>query len=471
MQKKRPIHYRLMVALLVLLNTIQPQALASTTASYYSAKEYAMAQQMMLEIRASGKLFPDPIVTDYVKHIGNRLRLSSNSRKPLNFFVVNEANINAFAGPAGYIGINAGLILAADTESELASVMAHEIAHVTQNHLQRGLQAASQANLGKVASMLAAIALGFVSAGAATSAIALGMAGTQQGLLNFSRSNEFEADQIGIRMLYKSGFDPSAMMTFFQRLRQEERYYDRPPELLMTHPYVEERIAQASNRLANMKPKKLNNPFMFYLVRERIRNALSDNPHKLITYYQQVLQKKTYHNKAACEYGYGLALLYNHRGAQAMKHLSPLLKEYPDNVLFQIAMGHAEFDLGRDVESLNHFKHAYNSEPNNFAVLYWYTKTLMDIGQASKSIRITQDYLRAHPNDNSAYDILAQAQATDGQIGKAYQTRAKLFLAYNDRSGAINQLTMAKNSGQLSKEQNYEIQQQILSLKQESKPH
>ena len=214
--------------------------------AHYSVKEQAMATAMMQQIQQSGKLYPDPIVTEYVKSIGNQLFLASHTRRPFEFFVVNDDRINAFAGPAGYIGINAGLIMAAETESELASVMAHEMAHVSQNHLQQNLLANKQANIGRAAAILASIALGAVNPGAATGALALGVAGTQQGLLNFSRTHEFEADQIGIQTLARANFDPNAMATFFQRLHQEERYYDRPPELLLTHPFTEERIAQAS---------------------------------------------------------------------------------------------------------------------------------------------------------------------------------------------------------------------------------
>ena len=423
-----------------------------------------MATQMMQKIAASGKLYPDPIVTEYVQSIGNRLFAASHSRKPLQFFVVNDDSINAFAGPAGYIGINAGLIMAADSESELASVIAHEIAHVSQGHLQQNLLAAKQANLGKIATMLAAIAVGFVNPAAATGALVLGTAGTEQHLLNFSRVHEFEADQIGIQTLEQANYDPEAMLKFFERLSQQERYYDRPPELLLTHPFTEERIAQAANRLQQMSSKHLRNPLEFYLVKERVRNAMSDKPYDLITYYQRLKNHGHYANQTAIDYGYALALLNSHRSAQAQKIIQKLIRQDPTNALYLLADGHIEFELNHDDASIEKYKQAHTQYPESFAIMYWYAKVLIDTKQAAKSVTLVEKYLRAHPDDIDAYNLLSHAQAENGQLAQAYQTRAKVFLHYDDYPEAIKELNVAKQQKGITSPEKTEIDAKIAAV-------
>lgn len=254
---------------------------------YYSDQEIQMAKQMMQQINLSGKLYSDPLVTEYIQSIGNRLNHSSHSEKPLSFFVLHDDRINAFAGPAGYIGINSGLILETETESELASILAHEIAHINQGHLKQNLDAANRMGVNHAATVLAAIALGIIDPSLATSALTLGKAWSAQQQLNFSREHEFEADQIGMKLLTHAAYNPESMLDFFGRLSQQERYYDRPPELLLTHPFTEERIAQASNRLAHIQSHKAQDSPNFGLLRERIRVTTSskrDSPIKCVNH-------------------------------------------------------------------------------------------------------------------------------------------------------------------------------------------
>ncbi len=435
---------------------------------FYSIKEQALAKQMMTRIRLSGMLYPDPIVTNYTSNLGNSLvRASTHNKQPFYFFTLADHRINAFAGPAGHIGINAGLILACESESELASVLAHEVAHVTQGHLTQSISRAEGVNLGHAATILASIALGIVNPALGAGALNVGMAGTAQAMLNFSRSHEFEADQIGIQTLYNAGYNPNSMVDFFQRLQKEERYYDRPPELLLSHPYTEERIAQSKNRLAKMKPQLVQNHLSFYLIQERTRNLMSQNTHDLLTYYQRTINNATYQNKTASQYGYSLALLSNQQTKKAKKILEELLRQYPKNSLFQTALGHAFYDLKQPKKSVALYQKAYQQHPDNFALMYMYANILLDTKQPKKSIAVLKDFMRNYPYDTKPYDLLSRAQAQAGYIVSAYQTRAKLFLIYGDKQAALAQLQAAQQQPALSAEVKESIAAKITAIKED----
>lgn len=431
---------------------------------YYSDQEVIMAEQMMMQIRESGKLYPDPIVTDYIQQIGNRLSQAHDTQKPLHFFVLNDPRINAFSGPAGYIGVNSGLILESESESELASVLAHEIAHATQGHLKQNIDAAGRANMHRAASMLAAIALGVIDPALATGALAVGMAGTQQQLLNFSREHEFEADQIGIKILNKARYEPEAMIAFFNRLSHQERYYDRPPELLLTHPFTEERIAQASSRIARMQPQLAKPHPQFSFIRERVRVYSSEKPHDLVSHYQRLFKQQNAANKSAIQYGYALALLHSHQTTTALNELKPLIESSPQNPMFLAAAGLAEFEMGHDSNAINYLKKAHQAQPENFAYIYNYVKVLIDTENAEQGLTVLKTFLRNHPDNLDAYDLLAHGQAKTGNLVAAYQTRAKLFLAYKDYTGAIDQLNSAKQENSITNAEKTAIEAQINAL-------
>ena len=204
-------------------------------------------------------LIKDPQVLSYIRRIGHRLAEHTHDERNYRFYVIDDNSINAFAGPDGIIGIHKGLILVADTEDELASVIAHEIAHVTQQHLARRFEQQSSLNITSFASLLAAILIGTQNPSAGVAAL-MGATGLSiQEQLRHSRIHEHEADHLGIALLQKSGYDPHAMSGFFGKLAKQQQIYDfRPPEILLTHPVTETRLAQASNRAAQLTPTQRN---------------------------------------------------------------------------------------------------------------------------------------------------------------------------------------------------------------------
>ena len=208
----------------------------------------------MREIRADRSYYDEPEATDYLNQLGQRLAARSlEARQDFEFFLIQDRQINAFALPGGFIGVNTGLLLAAQSESEVAGVMAHEISHVTQRHIARMLAQQKQALVTTLASLAAAILLSRVSSDAAQAAIAFGQAGAIQAQLNFTRDHEREADRVGLQLLEQAGFDPRGMATFFERLQRATRVYETAaPSYLRTHPLTYERIADIQNRIQDL---------------------------------------------------------------------------------------------------------------------------------------------------------------------------------------------------------------------------
>jgi len=221
------------------------------------ADEYKIGLMIVRQLRESGQIVEDPEINEYLQALG--LRLASQAHEGAHrftFFAVRDSAINAFALPGGFIGVNAGLVTATKDESELAGVLAHEIAHVTQRHIARSIQNASKANLASAAAMLAAILIGAttgVPADAVVGSVTAAQGLAAQSQINYTRSNEAEADRVGIGILAAAGFDPVGMPEFFGTMQQRSGGAGRNiPELLRSHPVTSERIAETRDRASRM---------------------------------------------------------------------------------------------------------------------------------------------------------------------------------------------------------------------------
>jgi predicted Zn-dependent protease len=235
------------------LNLELPDIGDPTGTSFTPLQEQQLGEAFYRNLHSQLEISQDSEVNDYIQNLGQRLTANSDKpEQPFHFFIVNSAQINAFAGPGGYIGVNAGLILASETESELASVMAHEIAHVTQRHLFQTFQDSSRLSLPMAAAMLAAMLVGSQSSQAGQAALLATQAAMAQHQINFTRDNEAEADRVGMQILSKSTFDPRGMPAFFERLQQSTRFSGHSaPEFLLTHPVTTSRISDTRGRADN----------------------------------------------------------------------------------------------------------------------------------------------------------------------------------------------------------------------------
>lgn len=411
----------------------------------YSNKELEQLEKEFIQlINRSDSVERDPLASQFINHIGEKLAFAGRVKTPY-FFIVKSKEINAFAGPGGYIGINTQLILTTNNESELAAVMAHEIAHVRLHHLYSMLDHQKQMRIPMVASVLAAAALSAINPTVGMGAMMASLSGFSQDNINFTRSKEKEADRIGIDMLIKAGFNPKAMATFFQKMQENMRYYYTAniPAILRTHPLDEERIAEAENRISRIPHKKYTDSLDYFLFKELIRVDVASDNKTLLDYYAHQCQKKT--NHSACEYGYALALLNNNNYQSAISHLMPLIEQHKDNLYFQIAHAQAEIGLSQYQPALNRLSELHNNFPDNYAVLMGYAQGLLAANQTEKATSILLKGSRQYKNDLPLCRELARAQAKANHKGFAYFTQAQCLLLEGQARAAVAQLKVAKS--------------------------
>ena len=265
-------------------------------------EEHQLGVEFMRSVRRSAKVIDDPQIEEYIQNLGYKL-VAGADPQPFRFtyFVVQDPEINAFAGPGGYIGVNSGLILIAQTESELASVLAHETAHVTQHHLLRTFAKESRLSVPTMAALLAALVLGGHNPQVAEAAIASTMAGSQQLQINFTRENELEADRVGMQILVAAGYDPRNMAAFFEKLQKATRFYQSGiPKLLLDHPVTTDRIAYSTSRAEQYPHITPPDDLPFELIRAKLRVLTDDDPDQAVQYFESALKEKKYtHEEAA----------------------------------------------------------------------------------------------------------------------------------------------------------------------------
>ena len=317
------------------------------------AQEQRLGQAFMRSVRKHLKVISDPLMVDYIQSLGARLSShSSAAGQQFNFFLVDSPVVNAFAGPAGHIGIFTGLLLTTETESELASVIAHEIAHVTQKHLVRAFDDASRLSLPMGALALAAAVIGSQSQlGAAA------MAGIQAGMIqhqiNFTRANEHEADRMGIQTLANADFDPRAMPVFFERMGRATRFYGTElPEFLRTHPVTTTRIADSRGRAEGYPYRQRPDSTSYHLIRATLREKQYEKPQDAVHFFQDTLADGRYRNEAGQRYGYVLALIRAHDYKLARKELDKLLRDDPHQVAILKEVEHNDLKLVVHAEGL-----------------------------------------------------------------------------------------------------------------------
>lgn len=299
----------------------------ASQATISSHQERELGLQIMSEIRADPSYLDDAEIAGYLTNLGNRLILSSREAHPdqeFEFFAVQDPTINAFALPGGFMGFNTGLILTAQSESELAGVMAHEIAHVTQKHLARMISAQRYSMLTSLAAAAVAILASRTNPQAGQAVLVASQARQIQSQLDFTRDHEKEADRIGLNILINAGFDPRGMSEFFERLQKAGRFHENgAPSYLRTHPITHERIADIENRTQDMSYRQVPSSIDFQLVRAKLRASL-EKPGDAVEYFESILRDKRYTNEAVERYGLVSALLRSGNYARADKELAPL---------------------------------------------------------------------------------------------------------------------------------------------------
>lgn len=416
----------------------------SSAATLSPADERRLGESFLREVRARLVLVDDPEIESYVDSLGQRLASGSDGpAQSFRFFVVARDEINAFAGPGGYIGINAGLILNTGSEGELASVLAHEIAHVTQRHVARRFEQQGRSRLPVFAGILAAIALGSQSAalGQATAAATIGTAAQQT--LTFSREAEQEADRAGMRLLERAGYDPRAMPVMLENLLSATRFTRRPPEYLSTHPPTLSRIADLKARAERYPHRERKNSLRYRLVRARLGVLLGDDAAQSLALFEEAIGSGENPASPAAAYGRGLALVRsgNHEGAR--EAFAELVEAYPGELFFRTAQAENELAAGRISRSIEIYAEAYPLYPDNRALVRGFATALLRGGRSEEAIEVIDAYTRSHAPDPHLHRLAAEAYAQRGESVRSRLALAEHYYLDGRFDAALHQLRLA----------------------------
>ncbi len=429
-----------------------------------------LGQEFMKWVRKSLDVSSDPLLTDYVQTLGNRLVSASRDQSgSYNFFVVEDPQINAFAGPSGNIGINTGLILAAETESELAAVIAHEIAHVSQRHLLRSFAAQKQMTVPATALIIAAAVLGAAVDGQAGAAALMGAQGMlAQRQINFTRANEEEADRIGIDTLARAGHDPFAMPGFFQKLTRASRVYDSgAPELLRTHPVTTDRIADALSRAERFGHSQKPDSLRFHLVRARLRMLGYGRGEQAVDHFSNTLAKGRYRDETAERYGYAVALARVGRLGDAAKQLAPLLNEHPSQVEFVVLAAELDRRRGDTAGAVRDLKSAVGLHPGSWPLQQTYAEALIAAGKPKQALDTLERLVSLRPGIAPVYQLMADAAGKAGERAQSMRWRAEYLYRTGDTEPAVRQLELALRQPGLDFHSASKIQVRLDQLRRE----
>lgn len=401
--------------------------------------EKLMGDMMMNEIRAAGLTHPDPLVNEYVKHIGNRLTpyMDMPYSMHIKFFALNDKSINAFTFFGGHVAVHSGLITTTESESELAGVLAHELAHISQQHALRQIADNKRMMPITLAETIAAIVIGVPEL------ILPAWAGHAQKMLNYSRQCEQEADRIGIQILSKANFDPQGLPNILDRMNLSLRYHNKPPEYLLTHPLFESRLSDTRNRANSLNYKQQSSSNMFHLIKARVNVQSATNLQHFIEDHEHILSTQRYNNKLAANYTYAYALLQKGNPNKAWVALSELSTAYPDDLIIQMTAADIEAQQHKIGAAIKRMQHLVEIFPDSQAVLLQYTSFLLQAKQPIQAKIILQQYQTMHKPEPMYYEYVRQTEGMLGnQIG-VYEANAEWFAMHGDMYSALKQLELA----------------------------
>ena len=409
-------------------------------------KEVVVGKVVMRQLRGQAPVIHDPVINEYIQDLGNKLVIEADNAKfPFSFFMINNSSINAFAFFGGHVGIHSGLITQADSESELASVFAHEVAHVTQRHLARASQAQKRSAPLQIATLIGGILLAMANPEAGMATISASNAGAAQSRINYTRSMEQEADNIGIAMLARAGFDPAGAPAFFSKLAQQSRGQSNQLEFLRTHPIPENRISETRARAATYGIRNVPASLSFHLVKARIMARYEGNPLRNISYFSYQVQEQKYVLREAALYGLALSYFESEQYASASQILNDLLRDDPENLFYLDVMTDVLIAQGDAKAAIKLLTPLWEFKPKNKVLSLNLANAMIKAQQYPEAIQILRDVLLLDPEHFLSYSLLVDAYTATGQKRQMYKASAErygLVLAY---PRAIDELQFAYN--------------------------
>lgn len=420
----------------------------SSTSLFSADYEHQLGRMWLRSFRGQAPITTDPLLHSYLESLVFELVQHSELQdRRIELVIVDNPTINAFAVPGGVIGVHSGLFQYAVTEDEFATVMAHEIAHLSQRHFSRRMEMAQEQGPMQLAGLLAGVLLAATvgtDAGMAAMTTAQGLA--QDAQLRYSRANEAEADRVGLRTLYNAGMDPYAAPQMFERMYAATRYSQsgRIPEFLRTHPLSEKRISDTRTR-AMQYPKRIRSVSLDYqLMRARVAVQAARTPEEAVAFFRSALQGDSI-SSAATTYGLVLALTAAGRADEAALALDSIWSGDSDRIEYVIADAEIDLARGNSARAVATLERRLELSPGNHPLTMSYAHALQQAGSPHLAEAVLIEQSRRMPGDPGLWYFLAEVQGLAGNIVGLHRSRAEYFILINALDAAERQLTYAQN--------------------------
>jgi predicted Zn-dependent protease len=422
-----------------------------------SDEEKAIGEMFLQQVYSNAPLISDPIIFEYTEHLIYRLSEYSQVKdRYFKILLIDDDSLNAFAAPGGIIGVNGGLFLYSDNEGQFSSVLAHELAHLSQRHFARNVLKSQDSNLASALVMVSSIAIALISNN--PNAMAVGPAILQSQSLRYSRLFEKEADRVGFANLVKAGYHPESMGEMFENMNEIRRLSgDLPPEFLLTHPLSSSRISDAFNAAENLPTEGTKkNSLEFSLIKARLEiyyeNIFQNSIRK---FRERVNQDPTESNL----YGLALAHQKNNNYEESLELINRLISSYPKNLVLNNTKVDFLFESGKYEDALVHVNKFLEISPRNYPLSISKSKILLSMERYFESEEIIRDQLLRKNNNPDLWLLLSEIQRSSKNIIGYHQSRAEYFLLLGQNERALNQLEFALKLTQ----NNFQVSERIMT--------
>ncbi len=437
-------------------------------------KEYKLGRSWLRALRGQTSLIYDPLLNQYLENLIYRLASYSELHHPkLEIVIINNSSINAFAVPGGVIGINAGLFLHAENEDELAAVLAHELAHLSQRHFARNLEKAKRGQWTTLAALLASVAIIASTGGADTglAALATTQAAAIQSQLTFSRQNEREADRLGMLTLVKAEYDPAAMPRFFERMQKSTQYSgEAPPEFLLTHPVTESRISDSYNRVIKLPALKSKPSLDFQLMKARVLASYAHDKLENVNTFRIKAKNATSPDKqAAYQYGLVRSLLKVNNYKEALKTLKPLRAQDTDRIIYIVTEAEIYMAQEDHKKAKKTLSQGLRIAPDNYSLSIYYAQVLLRLKEAELAAEHIEKLLLHRTYNAELWRLLSEAYGSIGNIVGVHQARAEVFFLHNRNDQAIQQLRYALSLAESDFQRSSKIKSRMREIQRHKK--
>jgi predicted Zn-dependent protease len=431
-------------------------------------QEYFLGRVWLMSFRRQVPTISDPLMQEYVEDLLYKLVATSELKdRRLELVLVNHPSINAFAVPGGVVGVHNGLLDKATTEAQFASVLTHELAHVSQRHFARSQEAAKSTSVIQMAGLLTGALLAVTDGGSsAVAAVMSSQAAAMQSKLRFSRLHEQEADRIGMKNMVRANMDPMGAEEMFKIMQAVSRSHGgRPPEFLMTHPLTETRISDARNRSREYPRKIYTENLEYQLMRARVALSFAGKSDKAVAMFRERLAKGGI-NAEPNQYGLVLALTENGGYAEAKKLLAPLLKHSPSSMIYRIAEAEIYIAEGNQEKALELLQRGLALVPDNHPITMTLTKAHVKFGDHHKAAALLEKHVKTRAKDPAVWYQLAESQGQSGNTLGVHQARAEYFVLTGQPDRAKKQLGFAMQLPNVDELTRTRIRERIMQTEQ-----